>query len=99
MAKRTKRTAKKPTANKPKRPHSQRTPVVDAAVTACPKCGSTERTGYNNKTEVERAIAGTTRDGRPFTHVVWRRTKCKECNQHRVDRCHENRGVRTRRVA
>lgn len=62
---------------------------VDASVTRCRKCGSTERTRYEQTRELSQD--GTTPDGLPFTHVVWRRTCCKACGQWRIDRFYENR--------
>lgn len=76
---------------------AQQPPVVDAKATACPTCGSTRRERYFHT--VERAIAGVDRDGKPYTHVVWRRTRCTDCGQVRVDRSYENRPAAKRRVA
>jgi hypothetical protein len=39
----------------------------------------------------EHEFAGTDTEGQPFTHTVWRRTKCADCGQFRVDRHRENR--------
>ena len=79
--------ASKPAA-KPKKPRSRNVPVVQAEVTACGACGSTDRQPYFNVRE--RAIAGV-RDGKPFTHVLWKRTRCTNCGQIRDDRSYENR--------
>lgn len=54
----------------------------------CPKCESTRRAGYTSI--VTRDIAGTI-DGHAYTHITWKRTKCRDCGQHRVDLFHENR--------
>lgn len=101
--------AKKPATKKPSVQKSKplsaprgKPPVVEAAVTECPRCHSTERERYFHTTE--RAIDGTTpasspEPGRPFTHVVWRRTRCKSCGQVRIDRFYENRSPAKRRVA
>lgn len=62
--------------------------VVGARV-QCPKCGSTERTNYNGTKE--REIHGTLRDGTSYTHIVWKRCRCKQCGQSRVEIFHENR--------
>ncbi len=62
---------------------------VDASGTRCQKCGSTERTRYEQTREI--AQSGTTSAGLPFTHVIWRRTCCKTCGQWRIDRFFENR--------
>lgn len=58
-------------------------------ISRCPKCGSTERVPYYNRRE--RAISGVTPDGHPYTHVVWRRTRCENCGQVRDDRTYEQR--------
>lgn len=55
----------------------------------CQKCGSTERTAYQNQTEV--ATGGVTSTGEAYTHVVWRTTRCKVCDQTRRDKSFENR--------
>lgn len=62
--------------------------VVTVAPSRCRKCQSTDRTPYTNT--VERAIEGL-QDGQPYTHILWRATKCAACGQSRRDRCFENR--------
>ena len=57
--------------------------------TRCPNCDSTTRLPYEGTTT--REISGKDEDGKPYTHVVWRRTRCKKCNQARIDRTFENR--------
>lgn len=64
-------------------------PVVAGDPTRCPSCGSTEREPYNNTREHD--FAGLDDHGRPYTHVVWRRTRCRACGQSRDDRFRENR--------
>lgn len=61
---------------------------AEGVVTSCPSCGSTERAGYFAKQEQE--VSGV-RDGKPYTHVVWRRTSCTACGQFRIDKTFENR--------
>lgn len=51
--------------------------------TRCPKCHSVKRERYHRVRS--REISGTTRDGRRYTRVTWRRTKCRSCGQCRVD--------------
>jgi hypothetical protein len=63
--------------------------VVTVLPSACPKCQSTDRTPYVNP--VEYPYAGVTADDRPYTHIVWRSTRCLGCGQNRKDRCYENR--------
>jgi len=62
---------------------------VDAPKSRCRNCGSTERERYFRTTT--QGYAGTDAQGRPFTHIVRRWTRCKQCRQVRVDRCFENR--------
>lgn len=62
--------------------------VSEAILTACRTCGSTERTKYENRREM---AFGVERDGRQFTHVVWRDTNCAACGQRRTDQSFENR--------
>ena len=63
--------------------------VVTVPTSRCPKCDSTERTPYFGCTEQEHD--GVDEKGRPFTHIVRRRTRCLNCGQARIDRSHENR--------
>jgi hypothetical protein len=64
--------------------------VVLVLPAACVRCHSTERAPYDKIRE--RAISGRTTDGRPYTHVVWRKTRCRACGQARVERHYEHRG-------
>lgn len=80
------KSTQKPTqaAPKPKRSAKRSpTPEVEVIPSACPKCGSTNHAGYNSTKE--RDIAGTLRDGRTYRRIVWKRTKCLDCDQNRVD--------------
>lgn len=53
------------------------------AKTRCPKCLSIKRERYHRVRS--REISGTTRDGRPYDRITWRRTRCKSCGQNRID--------------
>lgn len=64
-------------------------PVNQVEESRCPKCDSTEREDYHNSTEQE--FGGTDPKGKPYTHIVRRRTKCVACGQERIDRSYENR--------
>jgi hypothetical protein len=64
-------------------------PQVQAALTRCPACGSTDRESYSGTLTQE--FGGVTPDGKPYTHIVRRRTICRACGQCRVDRFFENR--------
>lgn len=57
----------------------------------CPRCDSTERAGYFGT--ITTAYEGEF-NGRRYTHVVRRRTRCLACGQHRLDRSYENRVAR-----
>lgn len=63
--------------------------VVTVTASRCRKCDSTEREAYSKTREFERS--GVDGEGRPYSHVVWRRTRCRKCGQRRVDRSYENR--------
>ncbi len=79
------------------RPKGSKTKERDettAELSRCQKCGSTERAPYTSKLVQE--YAGVI-DGKPFTRIVRRRTKCLDCGQHRVDRFYENRPARKRK--
>lgn len=73
----------KPPEPKPPIPH------VEVNGSRCPKCGSSRREKYNRTTV--HPIAGVYQ-GEPFTHVVWRWTRCAEpgCRQARVDKVRTN---------
>lgn len=78
--------AKKPTTPKPKttKPAPAKSELTPSA---CPKCGCTEHTGYHGIRRM--ATGGTTASGHVYNLIVWRRTSCKSCGQHRVDRSYE----------
>lgn len=56
---------------------------------ACPVCGKTDRERYRLLSAVQHG--GFTANGREYSHVVNRRTKCKACGEPRIDRFFENR--------
>lgn len=63
------------------------TPEAIARPTTCPACGSTNRAPYaGHKQELD--YAGEF-EGRPYNKVVWRRTRCLDCGQARLDKSHE----------
>ena len=81
-------------APSPEEPARAIKPFADAAkVTAtmvsshCPSCGSLQREPYHNVRTLD--FAGIAPDGRPFTRVVWRRTRCRDCGQARDDKTFE----------
>jgi hypothetical protein len=87
MATKTKRTTRKG----PGRPKGSTRTVpdfVNVEPSRCKRCGSTRRSDYYGKTE--QAFQGEY-NGRPYTHIVRRRTKCLGCGQIRIDRTYENR--------
>lgn len=61
--------------------------VVDIIATRCQSCGSTERTPYHEKREIHGA--GQAPDGKPYSAVTLRPTRCATCGQHRIDREYE----------
>lgn len=69
--------------------------IVEAPPTACRKCGSTARAPYFNRREV--AVSGLcTQTKQPYTSIIYRRTKCLDCGQHRDDRTLVNEPARQR---
>lgn len=63
--------------------------LVDVPPSRCARCGCTERATYNHYTRIEGN--GVAPDGRPYTAVILRPTKClnPDCGQHRNDRTWE----------
>ncbi|QDV26928.1 hypothetical protein [Aureliella helgolandensis] len=63
---------------------------VDVIGSRCKKCGSSLRTPYAND-PTRMAYPGVDPiTGKPYTQIVWRRTQCRDCGQHRIDKCYEN---------
>lgn len=59
--------------------------LADGQLTTCFACGSTRREAYFNRRDL--AVSGLHfQTGQPYTSIVIRRTKCKDCGQHRDDR-------------
>jgi len=82
---------KQASRRRPGRPKGSKGGNVDTVTvepSRCPRCGSTRRSDYYGKTE--QTFRGE-HGGRPFTHIVRRRTKCLDCGQTRIDRAYENR--------
>ncbi len=65
---------------------------VEAKLTRCPICRSTDRGPYLSK--MEQFFRGTDPAGNPYTHIVRRRCQCSKCGQMRIDRAYENRNSR-----
>lgn len=94
MSKKTKRPPQKPAPKASGKPASGRpagTPnksyrEVVADVSRCPSCGSTERTPYTDRQELE--YEGE-RDGKSYNRVIWRTCSCAACGQHRKDKSFE----------
>lgn len=63
--------------------------LVDVPPSRCTRCGCTERATYNDMKRIPGH--GTAPDGRPYTAVILRPTKClnPDCGQHRNDRTWE----------
>lgn len=80
--------SKKP-KGRPAGSKTQQRPHATAEPSRCPKCDSTKRKAYKGSPRV--LEQGGMLDGKPYTHVVWRRTACADCGQARVDKSFENR--------
>lgn len=87
------KSATKKTTAKPGRPKGSLTQkvIAHAHPSRCPKCKSTDRAGYGRTRTVE--SRGTDPETGPYTHVLFRVTKCRHCGQARTDRSFENRVV------
>jgi len=75
---------KKKKTGRPRGSRNKKVEVVDTESTSCPSCGSNKRAAYWGK--IKRELSGTAPDGRIFEAITYRRTKCEQCGQHRVDR-------------
>ena len=65
-------------------------PKSELKKSRCPKCKSTERTGYTDVRSM--SVDGVMDDGSRYDTVIWRRTRCKACNQTRIDKSFELQG-------
>jgi hypothetical protein len=78
-------------AKKPSDKSVPRVDVCEVQISHCRlPCGSTDREPYSRTFALPQAGIGP--DGREYTHVVWRDTKCLKCGQHRKDKSYETRG-------
>ena len=77
-----KKTTKK--RGRPKGKGNAQVQTVDVRLSRCNKGGSTERSKYYQKREL--ALTGINQDGEIYNRVIWRRTRCLECDQIRDDR-------------
>jgi len=57
----------------------------------CPSCQSTLRDPFREKPYKEMEEGGIAPDQQPYTHIVWRRTRCGGCGQWLTIRSYENR--------
>ena len=57
---------------------------VEVVPTVCPKCGSAERTAYDQNRRVDQN--GRLPDGRKYRAIIWRRCKCSACGQDRSEK-------------
>jgi len=72
-------------AGRPKGAASNEAPIVETTPSRCPTCGSTRRAAYFPN-PVRREITGIDpHTGQVYTAIVWRRTKCEDCGQHRTE--------------
>jgi len=70
-------------------PEDENHVVQTVATSRCPSCGSTQRGPYYGTTV--NAVPGLDSSGNAYTHVVRRRTKCKNCGARRIDRTFDQR--------
>ena len=77
----TKKAAVKKKAAPKKKYDTSPKPIGTLSKSVCAKCGSTDRTAYNNVVSRPRPDGELT---------VWRRTSCAKCGQARIDRSIEN---------
>ena len=75
---------------RPKGSRNRNVDVVEVIESRCEKCGSGERENYINKRTLP--LSGRTMDGRLYTSVTWRRTRCLKCGQWRDDKTYDDRG-------
>lgn len=81
-------TKQKRKTGRPKGKKTQDLPVAESFASQCPKCRSTERTGYNRVKTMQ--YSGVSPDDKPFNYISWKRTACLNCGQHRIDKLYEN---------
>jgi len=76
--------AKTATKRRPRRPKgSKPTRAVRVTNTRCGKCQSTKKKAI--RIVKERPISGIDDKGRPYNRMVWRRVRCANCGQQRVE--------------
>ena len=73
---------------KPGRPKGSKQQSVTVEVlvipTQCPKCGSDQRSNYDNVRTLD--YAGKLNDGREYTSISWKCCYCLDCKQRRIDK-------------
>ncbi len=63
--------------------------TAEVVVSRCLKCGSTNRLRYGEMGEPRVVKHNGVHDGVAYARVVWRKTKCIDCGQHRIDKSWE----------
>lgn len=63
----------------------------DVIASRCKRCGSSRRKPYQSDPTTLAAAGTDPITGASYTHVIWRRTACKDCGQARIDKCYEYR--------
>lgn len=58
--------------------------MVNIFPAACPRCGSTDRTNYSRVRT--RAKGGKAPNGREYTHIAIKCTRCERCGRPRTER-------------
>lgn len=61
----------------------------DVVASRCKRCGSSLRKPYQSDPTTLAAGGVDPITGANYTHVIWRRTACKQCGQARIDKCYE----------
>lgn len=79
-----KRPKKKAAAGRPLGSKTERYDTQLATPSHCKKCNSTNRLPYFG-TPIRTKARGLKKDGSPYNVIVRRRTRCKDCNQLRLD--------------
>jgi predicted Zn-ribbon and HTH transcriptional regulator len=80
-------TAKQKKTGRPQGATTAERDLVDVPPSRCARCESTKRTPYYELKRIEGQ--GHAPDGRPYTAVILRPTRCLDCGQHRYDRSWE----------
>lgn len=76
-------------AHRPKGSKNIKRDEVEVHLSRCKKCGSTDREAYVDRPIRLDACGVEPVTNKPYSAVVWRRTRCNNCGQHRTDKSYE----------